>query len=67
MKHDGLILAVLLLGLIAAAVTAYAFFTAEEGYEDEEGFHAAPPQVKPEVEQDHTPEDTPIPPFPTAS
>lgn len=67
MNHDGLILAVLLLGLLAAAVTAYALFTAEEGYEDDEGFHAVPPQVQSDALEHHSPEDSPIPPFPKAS
>ena len=33
------------LSLSAIAVTVYAYLTAEEGLEDEEGFHAVKPQM----------------------
>jgi hypothetical protein len=52
------------LSLAAVAVTVYAFATASDGYEDDEGFHAVrpPAQPKPEKKEAET-EDSSLPPY----
>jgi hypothetical protein len=57
--------AAVVLSLAAVAVTAYAFATASDGYEDDEGFHAIrpPAQPKPEKKGVETEEDSSLPPY----
>lgn len=55
----------IVLSLTAIAVTIHAVLTAEEGYEDEEGFHAVKSHEAnaPSTGADQTHEDPKLPPF----
>jgi hypothetical protein len=65
MIHNPLFFAAIFLGLAAVVVTVYAFCTAEEGYEDEEGFHSVSSPEEPTTDGKESAEHADIPPFPT--
>lgn len=61
------LLVLLALGLLALGLSVYACLTAQEGYEDEEGFHAVKSQDELDARhpgtRDHKADDAAVPPF----